>query len=139
MTPLQTKVEIALAQAKCRESSLIAPTLSGDSKLRAWNKAFPFAIPRESSPSGSLRLSIYDASKQICICDSGGFLTLIDSNDLETLLKLLRLEAAQTGAVRQLLTGKPLRITRTPTSSKISPEPKLSLTLSDLGLKGDLK
>ena len=102
---------------------------SGLERLKLIHQAFPHAVS-----GAGCGLNISYAPGEFSVSDLGGFLTLIDSDDTETLFSMVGMESGERGSVRHLLTGKNPFALRAVPVPKPEPKKKLHLTLGDLGI-----
>ena len=131
MTPFPTPEELAVQQQECRDAWEAAKLLIGIEKMKMIHKAFPFAVAGGGAES-SLHFDWHPEHKWFCVCDYGGFITLIPEDDLETLAAAIKLEFQQFGAFRETITGQKARpVSRRQPVKKIK---RTSLSLKDLGL-----
>lgn len=127
MTPFPTPAEITLMQERCQAALEKAKTAEGLEKMRLLNEAFPFALT--GGDSSSLRFSWHPKEMKWTVCDSEGFLTLIEKEDVSTMLIAIGMEAAKAGSFRSLITGKERR-QEPPKAKRFGAK----LTLEDIGL-----
>lgn len=135
MTPFPTPAEIAALQADCQEAWEKSKSAEGLEKLQLIRQAFPFAV--QGAPGG-LRIS-WD-EKGWTIADSGGFITILDKDDIVTMLVILGMESAAPGSFRELIEGKKRREEVKPAPKPPHPDfakyQRGKITLADIGLGG---
>lgn len=127
MTPNHTPQEVAQMQAEAHEALAQSEKAEGLEKLRLINKAFPFAI--QGHPHG---LHIAYDNGGWSVSDIGGFITVVDKEDTNTLFVMIGMETARRGSVRELITGE--KKTAPPTPCREALKGK-KITLADIGLK----
>ena len=104
MTQLPTKEEIKEAKRQCSEALILAAHTEarGPVLYRLRHECFPFAY-RPGTEDQYLTVCI-DKQGNFAICDLGGFLTFVETK--EELHEILKAEAAEPGALREMITGR---------------------------------
>ena len=128
MTPFPTPAEVAALQDRARVAWAKAQKAEGLERLRLINEAFPFAIT--GGPS-SLKFMWHFKEKKWTAMDGTGFITLIEPDDIATMLIAVGMDADRPGAFRELVEGKKRAETPAPPPKK---EKKPVPSLSELGL-----
>ena len=104
MTPLPTKQEIEAAKERCDKASILAghTEKQGPVLYRLRYESFPYAyLPKAKDQYLTVRV---DQFGNFAIWDLGGFLTFVETPD--ELVKILRDERENPGALREMITGK---------------------------------
>ncbi len=138
MTPLPTKEEIKEAKMQCGAALILAAHTEerGPVLYRLRHECFPFAY-RPETEDQYLTVCI-DKQGNFAICDLGGFLTFVETK--EELSEILHAEAAEPGALREMITGrnniKEMKIWRGKKRKEVTyDKPKLpEINLDDLEL-----
>lgn len=139
MSFFPTKEELAVLIRNCAEAREAAREAEGLERLQLIHKSFPYAIT--GGDAHGLRINWHPTERGFTIADGGGFITIIPENHTEYLFILLGMEAARSGAVRELITGQKraeARRSALPPIPEHKPKrqvPGRKISLADIGLK----